>query len=154
MTRRTSIVVAGVAVLAIGATLVTVLTGARITRANLDRIDEGMARAEVERILGGPPGDYRIVHTKDEPGHCFGGDLDSLASCIDGSPGDEKYFKIGPDGSWNQGLWFGDEGVIQISFRSGIVASKEFIRTVQREQGALENLRWRVERQWHRWFPE
>jgi hypothetical protein len=35
----------------------------RITPENLDRIELGMTRAEVEAILGGPPGDYRTVWT-------------------------------------------------------------------------------------------
>jgi hypothetical protein len=33
------------------------------SQADCDRIEIGMTRAQVEHVLGGPPGDYRTRHT-------------------------------------------------------------------------------------------
>jgi hypothetical protein len=89
-----------------------------------------MTRAEVEAILG-PPGDYRNGPT----------------IALNGSV-------IAPNGSRHQGDWVGNEGFIGVVFDSGVVKHKYFYRTVKREQSPLENLLWRANRQWHRWFPE
>src|SRR5437660_8314335 len=56
------LVVAGVAVVLVMAGVLVALLGSwpcRVTRANCDKLKEGMTQAEVHAILGGPPGDYR-----------------------------------------------------------------------------------------------
>src|SRR5262245_14338544 len=79
-----------------------------ITPENYERIKAGMSRAEVEAILGGPPGDYRTVQTVTE---CFV--VDELASRAES----DQVFR--PDGKQ---MWFGNKGYICISFESGFVA--------------------------------
>jgi hypothetical protein len=132
----------------------------RVTRENYDRIREGMTRAEVEAILG-PPGDYRTGRTReasdplDPP--CF--DIDETAFNAD------AYYGLSPGGLWEQAWWFGNEAYIIVVFKSGVVSDprdipevgikgcKSFVRTVKLEHGPLDNLRWRTESQWRKWFP-
>jgi hypothetical protein len=105
----------------------------QITRANLDRIKKGMRRAEVEAILGGPPGDYRngpIIHHIEA----------SYAA------------HVHTDGSLT---WEGDDGFGWISFdSSGSVMDCRFHASTRKHQTLLENVLWRAKRQWHRWLPE
>ena len=131
----------------------------RITPANLDRIERGMKRAEVEAILGGPPGDYRTVWTDWEMN--LNEDPFSCASV------DRRCWKTGaspyePDGLHGEsvssgvpviGNWFGNDGCIQICFSPVVVDDKDFLPTAKRERGLADNLAWRARRLWHRWFP-
>jgi hypothetical protein len=58
--RKLLIALLAVALVLCGASLALVAPRhCSVNRAACDRIKEGMTRAEVEQILGGPPGDYR-----------------------------------------------------------------------------------------------
>ena len=76
----------------------------RITRENYERIRVGMSSAEVEAILGGPPGDYRTVRTEDEMyPRCF--DLDAMAWHVECDRDFEAY---------REPMWFGNQGIIRV----------------------------------------
>src|SRR5262249_46982774 len=129
--------------------------------ANCARIREGMSRAEVEAILGGPPGDYRAVLTEpdgNEPFYAVVRVLDEdervrQDEALQRMTAEEdlewrRLNRPGPD------RWQGDTGNIYVTFfwPEGAVDwrfSPE--RTI--EQGRLDNLVWRIKRQWRKWFP-
>ena len=58
MRRRKLLVALAVGVVVAAAAVVLWPRPDRITQENCDRIEKGMSQAEVEAILGGPPGDY------------------------------------------------------------------------------------------------
>ncbi len=64
-----------------------------IDQEHCDRIKEGMSRAEVEAILGGPPGDFATKR------------MHYAVVYIDGTPLDKR--------------WYGNEGVIEVQFDYG-----------------------------------
>src|SRR5262245_20880261 len=71
-----------------------------VNRAAFERIEEGMSVAEVEKILGGPEGDYRVEPT----------------------PAFECHFSSGPI-MMDRRRWQGDEGDVEVCFnRSGCVS--------------------------------
>jgi hypothetical protein len=112
----------------------------RITEANCERIREGMSRAEVYAILGGPPGDYRSVLT-------CGPELDEpfvTASILVGDPPRSEALKFE--------RWQGDVGNIYVTFWPERVCAKSFVSAVRVEQGSIDTLLWWAERQWRRWF--
>jgi hypothetical protein len=130
----------------------------RITREKFHRIEIGMSRAEVEAILGGPPGDYRTVWTdwatnvNEEPFTC---------GSVDGHVSNTGAGGYDPDGLLGEavssgvpliGNWFGNDGCIQIHFSPKFVDDKDFLPTVRRERGLLDNLSWRTRRLWRRGF--
>jgi hypothetical protein len=111
----------------------------RIAERNFTRIAEGMRRAEVEAILG-PPGDYTTGPT-DSPAR---GGLYLLKR-------DESYYPM-YDATQE---WKGNTAIIRVGFDSANVATyKEYVRNYRVDQGLFDNLLWRLQRQWHRWFPE
>jgi hypothetical protein len=61
--RKLLVALAGLAVVGAAGAVVLWRRSAHVTRASCDRIRVGMSRAEVEAILGGPPGDYRAGPT-------------------------------------------------------------------------------------------
>jgi hypothetical protein len=101
----------------------------RVTPENYDRIHGGMTRAEVEVILG-PPADYRN--------------------------GPTRYEKYGPpEGRWffQQEFWWYDDGTFHVSFDETDRVLWSRLHPARRvKEGALGNLRWRLKRQWRRWF--
>jgi hypothetical protein len=102
----------------------------RVTPGTISRIEFGMFRAEVEAILG-PPGDYRDWPT--------------------------RYEKIGPpEGMWffAHELWWYDDGTLDVQFDETDRVRWSVLWPARRvDEGALHNLRWRLRRQWRRWFP-
>jgi hypothetical protein len=143
--------------LAAGAVFVLWPRPALITHENMTHIREGMPRAEVERILGGLPGDYRTAPTFENPNNprC-GGEIDPQASHIERQSGIDRYYSLGPDNDHfrDQGFWFGDEGFVSVTFTGGVVESRYFEQTEMKEQGPFDNFVWRARRQWGKWFPE
>jgi hypothetical protein len=136
----------------------------RITPEKVDRIHEGMSRAEVEAILGGPPGDYRTVWTEwegndcDEPFNCGSVDLHSWCAETKGYQPDLKHSvlvqgELVVSGNHVVGDWFGNDGCIEVCFSPEVVTDKDFLPTVRRERALFDNLFWRTRRLWHRWFP-
>jgi hypothetical protein len=132
----------------------------RVTKANFDRIQVGMSRATVEAMLGGPPGDYRTVRTEDEYiGPFF--DARGPTPVADRPYTQTIYYDCGL-----RGEWFGNEGRVEVFFESGLVAksrvaglgngiipSKKFWPSTNRDLDPLDNLVWRAKRQWRKWFP-
>jgi hypothetical protein len=113
---------------------------------NIDRIQSGMTRAEVEALIGCSPGDYG-TH---EPHPLF-------------PPGSEiwppdtvTYFETNGHGvTWLR--WTDDSQgfMVEIVDTSGRVtfACDAAVRWGQKA-GPLDAFLWRVKRQWRRWFPE
>ena len=137
--RKLIVALAGLAVVvAVGAVVLWPQTE-RITPENCDRIRVGMARAEVEQMLGGPPG-YYAAGPLTLP---VGFNLEAPWT----SP-------VSGDGALAVG-YVGNRGAIAVSYNSsGAVMYKIFLPGERLEQTPLENLLWRAKRQWRRWFPE
>jgi hypothetical protein len=97
----------------------------RVTRANFDRIKEGMSRADVEALLG-PPGDYTTAPTS----------FDRM------------------EGVWRPGSkeakWEGDECMVVVDFdASGHAVGKLFSPgAATLDYGPVDRLLWRLERRW------
>jgi hypothetical protein len=103
-----------------------------VNRVNSERIKEGMTQAEVETILGGPPGDYRTLPRK----ALFFMDVTS----------------------WPPGLsvemWVGDTGDVLVGFTAeGLVARVEFNEDNIGNLTSVAVARWRLEQLKERWFP-
>jgi hypothetical protein len=136
--------------LAVGGVLALVAAGAfvawppayRITIKNLERVQEGMSRADVEAILG-PPGDYRTV-----PGR----ELFAIDRAIQSSrvKAREDEFSLGLAFL----VWSGDAHTIRIAFGPEGVLDSYIEPVLRQEQSPLDNFLWRAKRQWRRWFPE
>jgi hypothetical protein len=130
----------------------------RITRETFERIREGMSRAEVLAILGGPPGDYRGGPTTAPQGIPFIGPQlrdgattkDILARAAKLLDHDEP-LEITP---CSRVTWSGDVGELSVCFGADGTQSSYFWAVSRLPQGPLDNLLWRAKRQWHRWFPE
>jgi hypothetical protein len=152
-------------VLAVGLAVVVVVGAfalwpgqSKITRESFDRIQKGMSRAEVEAILGGPPGDYRTVCTvwtvddDTEPFTVCSIDSQALNAAVWGYERDQG--EPVSSGEPVTGTWYGNNGSVQIHFSPDVVEDKHFLPTVEREQTPVGNLFWRAKRQWRKWFPK
>jgi hypothetical protein len=148
--RKLLVALAGLAVVVPAGVVVLLPRKDRITQENCDAIRFDMGRAEVEQILGGPPGDYRTVKTMDnelEPMVLLG-DIDCQAFHARG---------------WNDGTalseglsgrWFGNEGHILVYLSpEGGVGYRHFYRSLKDER-PIDNLFWQAKRQWRRWFSD
>lgn len=89
-----------------------------ISQATCDKIKPGMTRAEVEALIGGPPGDYS---TKS-----------ALPAILELPPGVSRFE-----------LWFDDQGVIMVVFDEGGKARHIFFSDdlILLDQGFFERLR-------------
>jgi hypothetical protein len=163
--RKLLVALGGLAVLVAVGAFVVWPRADRITRENYDRIREGMTRAEVEAILGGPPGDYRTVRTEHagEGPAAWGGDLDWYAVLCARHAGASGYSPLDsvehpdlPNDARLLGTWFGNEGYVLIVFVSDAVDvdGKDFYRTVNLVKSPFDNLLWRARRLWRKWFPQ
>jgi hypothetical protein len=143
MGRRTLLVaLAGLAAVVAAGVVAVWPRPTRFTRAHCDRIQVGMSRAEVEAILGGRPGDYRT-------GPTTGASLTEAIHRL----GPITY--LGPRENWAPitfDRWQGDSGNVYVNFSPDGVEAKSFTATTKLEQRPLDNLLWRLKRQWHRWF--
>jgi hypothetical protein len=140
---KRAVLVAALILVASGAVLPLVLwlEPDPITRANFNRIKDGMRRAEVEAILG-PPGDYTT-------GPVFLPALQQWA-----------FLEELRDATFPQ--WYSDTAWISIALdESRGVVKTRFAGISRTEYGGLGwrakhlfgNLGWRVNRLWRRWFP-
>jgi hypothetical protein len=139
--RKLVVLVVGLAALVAVAMLVLWPRPDRITRENYERIKEGMSRAEVESLLGAP-GDYRTGPV--------GYQTAEYKEAV-GRPASISLRGTKP------ALWLGDRGLVEVAFgQDGRALDSEsgFYRGVKLAQDPLDNLLWRAERQWRRWFPE
>jgi hypothetical protein len=93
-----------------------------VTKAAYGRVATGRGRAQVEQILGGPPGDYRTRPTY---------------------PAYVLSRRIYRDVRW----WHGNEGLVAVTFDdAGLVALKGF--SSYTEGDLIDTLRWRLKRRW------
>jgi hypothetical protein len=99
-----------------------------VNRAAYERIEEGMTLADVEAILGGPPGDYQTRPSVHYP------HIGALEVC--------------PEESWE-----GDELPVQVYFDGGVVCRKSHRDKFTLDTGPLELILWRLERLKERCFP-
>jgi hypothetical protein len=152
--RKLLVALAGLAVAVAAGAIVLWPREDRVTRANYDRIRDGMTRAEVEAILGppGPPGDFRTGHGE------------TRVVFEDGSTANTRWIPDDPAKplpNWSRlpgqsllwATWMSDSFAIGI----GIDDSGNVVEKVgyprRTTQGPLENLLWRAKRLWQRWFP-
>jgi hypothetical protein len=135
--RRRKLLVGLVAVLlaslvVVGSRFVLPSASERITEANCGDIEEGMTFVEVVAILG-PPGDYTT----------------SPASALEPPAG------MLPSEATTE-VWTTDNCAMYVAFDvpRGRVMRNPIVMPVFRweEQSAIELFRWRIERQWRRWF--
>jgi hypothetical protein len=96
----------------------------KVTRANFDRIEMGMSRAEVEALFGGPPGDYRT-----------------------------RPVTISRISTWSTSIsvlhaesWSGDEGDAVIYFDGGGVRSMQFVEADSVAISPMGLVLWRLGR--------
>jgi hypothetical protein len=114
----------------------------RITAENIRRIHKGMARADVEAILG-LPGDYRTGPTNPD-------------TSLVGKP---PFMDISGDHKDTRDTaeldeWKGDTALILLEFDGSDHLAQGLIEPAIRvEQGPLENLLWRAKRKWQGWAP-
>jgi hypothetical protein len=98
-----------------------------VNRAAFERVENGMTRAEVHAILGGPPGDYRTQ----PPGiilHEWGGGWSMSKGCGDAEE------------------WEGDEGTVKVQYHHihGKVMAVDFQDATPHAAGVVELARWRL----------
>jgi hypothetical protein len=154
MRRRTLLVaLVGLAVVvAAGVVVLWPRPPSRITRENYGLIREGMTRAEVEAILG-PPGDYRTRLGESELS-----DQSWNPDLADYGPKIATWLTLDDNGRplapVSAGIWISDSIRIDVWTLddSGRVMGTEAM--ARRSAGTLDNLLWRLKRQWRRWFPE
>jgi hypothetical protein len=135
---RWVLVLTGLAVVIAAGVIVLWPQPERVTVENFQRVKVGMARAEVEAILG-PPEDHST-------GPVFWGPRSRPYQVSYG------YEKMNADA-----VWLCDEGILTINYDLDDPPKvlKVDAGPCQRpKQDSLDNVRWRVKRQWHRWFPE
>jgi hypothetical protein len=107
----------------------------RDTRENFNRIKPGMGRVEVEAILG-LPGDYTTGPASE---------YRSLNDPI-------GFFSVP---GTHQSVWTTDEGKVLVGYDANDqTVDAQFKYLGIEHQGPVDNLLWRLKRQWHRWFPE
>jgi hypothetical protein len=113
----------------------------RITVENFRRIREGMTRAEVEAILGMP--------------QAISDGSKALASRGYNPHGSEWRIAQSSRDKASESVcdWYEDDHGIRVTFGASLRAtSGEWFPPAP--QDPIERLLWRVELQWHRWFPE
>ncbi len=138
--KRYLLAVLALAALAVASTRVLWPQRDRVTQENIDRIQAGMSRAEVEAILG-PLGDHRTGPTKRRR-------LEILTRGYEWPPG------VTPiSNRTSREQWAGDRGDCWVDFGPSGVIHTAFEPVDRIQQSPLENLLWRVRRQWKRWFP-
>jgi hypothetical protein len=131
-----------------GLSFLTVPSNSRITAEKIGRIRRGMSRAEVEAILGSP-GDYSNGPTN--PASFTGltalPPISSPATAPKGpAAGSEAVTWLG---------WQDDHWMVTVLFDpSGATKLIQCIPCERQPQGFFENLGWRAERLWKRWFPK
>jgi hypothetical protein len=157
--RKLRWVVAGLAValVAVGAVVLSLWPNPsrRITRENFELIQKGMTLAEAEAILG-LPGDYRTGPGEDLAVGSEGWSWDPEEESVP----DADWLVVEPDGSMMDSLgpyyvWISDTAQIHLRFdEDDSLINRSFYPRRRLDQPPLGNLRWRLKRQWHRWFTE
>jgi hypothetical protein len=113
------------------------MSPAPVTLENYRRIKAGMSRAETEAILGGPPGDYSTGPTNSIHEHM----MSTQVMANDGRPVWDDYVS---------GEWRSDAQSVYVIFDGSRTLSVQAFPNQLIEQDWIENLLWRVRRQWHK----
>jgi hypothetical protein len=148
MRRRTLLVVlAGLAVVGAAGTVVLWPRTDRITSGNYKRLRRGMTVAEVEAILGPPEAEDAIA-----------GWSCTLAAKWDGPdhPRDMAFgvTQFTHDDDTVTLAWLGQTMGIWCNFQpDGRLRFVSLLNVERAQVGFQERMRWRFERQRHRWFP-
>jgi hypothetical protein len=133
MGRQASLLLLGVALVLLGGWLTLGLSRPRhrITRENIERIEQGMTRQEVAALLGAPPGNYsrHQIPALYDPGLGHSGPpVDELHDC---------------EGTVEE--WVGDRSAVRVCFAAnGRVAKLARGMVLLMEVPLLERLRWRL----------
>jgi hypothetical protein len=148
MWRHRLLLAGAITVVVIAGTALSGHRQSRITRQTCGLIPKGMSLLEVEKLVGGPPGDYRTCPSKsiDENGDDW--------PCVMGPDSFYGWREADSDPDSRTGGWQGDEGYIEVSFTRGVVEGASFVQTFKVRQSPRENLLWRARRLWRVWFPE
>jgi hypothetical protein len=103
----------------------------RINLENFNRLRGGMSKKDVERILGGPPGDYTRSRVKLSP------------AVIWIRNGKEYAFPTREGEDWTKGaIWLGNEAAIKVEFDSdGQVILMDYRLVGPVENSFMENIR-------------
>jgi hypothetical protein len=145
--RRRKLFVALVGLMLVGVGVFCLTPGrVDLTYRNTEQIRRGMSRAEIQTIIGGPPGDYSTGPTTPVPG----GLLQYPAA-------DEKPFFVtrALRATDLMERWQDDGARLTVSFdQSGHALQARYESLGGRVLKPLDKLLWRLQRQWHRWFPE
>jgi hypothetical protein len=151
MRRRKLLAAVGLAVLVATGVFALWPRENRITREGFVlRIHYGMTLAEVEAILG-PPGDYRTIRTVRPSSYSS----TNLTPAIRGQVAYTREHIFISEADFGKYLvWLCDEGDGFIWLRAGVVWSKGFVPGEKVAQSPLDDLLWRAERLWRKWFPE
>jgi hypothetical protein len=108
-----------------------------VTRGAFNRIEVGMTRAEVETILGGPPGDYSSIPT----------DPISETWSIDGPANGflSNGFLLKDEGGMTCLRWDGNDGAVWLVVdERELVVVRDFVEAKRRNVGLLGLLWWRL----------
>jgi hypothetical protein len=117
-----------------------------ITQVNSYRIRERMALAEVEAILG-PPGDYCTgpLRTDWNPNWTVPDDMAAEPY---------KRWATNIKDVYYRGCWCRDTRVVCLFLNSNSMVYWVQDSCIARvNQSPVDNLLWRINRPWHRWFP-
>ena len=125
-----------------------------ITEEDVNRVENGMSRSEVEAILG-PPRDQTtgplVYRLDDDPFVC--GLSPPIVELVDRP---QQHFTR--DSESYRGLdrpcWCSDSLVFTVAFRDSRACETTVYHTRRLPQSLLENAIWRLKRQWRRWFAD
>ena len=136
MTRRRVMFVGVVACLVVASAVICLLRPTSINRTQFDAIAEGMMRAEVQRLLGGPPRnecqDDVIVWVRRQGKRVS-------AECSPGSPPPRVLSDAGDE----EAVWVSEEGLIAVRFGEDGRLREKYISTVHGPDGTHLQLAFR-----------
>ncbi len=126
----------------------------RATLENRGLLREGMTRAEVQAVLGGPPGDYRTGPTRAAPmpPMRFFPEKWPPRGQWEWQPRIPKDWDIPPERSTDR--WDGDSVTITVGFDDeGRAVCGRYVTASKVGQSSFDAFLWRLKRQWERWVP-
>jgi hypothetical protein len=127
----------------------------RITYEGFNRIEGGMSRADVKSILG-PPGDFRTRPTRGASVTVGGVSMSPLAvEKYDDLHTFDRAEALEAQITETTEEWWSDSVFISVLYsRAGSVVQASCWNLDSPKQSPFDNLVWRAERQWRKWFPE
>lgn len=128
MTRRRFMVAGALGCLVVVSAVLWLLRPTSINRTQFDAIAEGMTRAEVQRLLGGPPRnecpDDVIVWVRRQGKRVS-------AECVAGSPPP----RVLSDAADEEAVWVSEQGLIAVRFAQDGRLSEKYFSTVHGPDG-------------------